>query len=272
MVECFGILNVTADSFSDGGTFLSPETAQMQAHRLHESGADWIEVSGQSSNVKANLVSESEEWERIASVLPVLKELHARISIDSFRPNVQKKALEFGVQCLNDISGFTHPDAKSLLKSELVNREDIFLIIMHSHTLGIAKEKSTLTPANVINNIQAFFKDRKRELTSLGIQEKRIYFDPGMGFFLGEDPEISFEVLRNLDVLLSEFPNLMVSVSRKSFLGNALGGLPAQEREFVTLAVESFLLQKKVPWIRTHNVLKVKQAETILQKLNLLPS
>jgi dihydropteroate synthase len=270
MSECFGILNITADSFSDGGDFLSSNQANQKALGLLQSGADWIEVSGQSSNVSAFLVEETEEWHRISSVLPLLKKEKAKISIDSFRPSVQKLALEYGVGCLNDISGFTHVDSKRVLQEDLMKHKTVALLVMHSHTLGIAKQNSNLTPSNVIAKIKAFFWDRKKELMDWGIQEHRIYFDPGMGFFLSDDPEVSFAVLRNIDSLLSEFPNLMVSVSRKSFLGNSVGGIPASEREFVTLAVEMYLLQKKVPWIRTHNVLKVKQAEKILQKLDLL--
>ncbi|WP_246047215.1 dihydropteroate synthase [Leptospira ognonensis] len=270
MSECFGILNVTEDSFSDGGAFLNPENAERQAIELLSSGSDWIEISGQSSNVQAQLITEEEEWNRIRSILPFLSKQNIRISLDSFRPAVQKKGLEYGVHCLNDISGFTHPDAKSLLQDELAKRESVFLVVMHSHTQGIAKQNSSLTPANVMDQIRSFFLDRQKEIKSWGVREQRIYLDPGMGFFLSEDPEVSFTVLKNLDKLLCEFPRLMVSVSRKSFLSNALGGIPPLEREFATLAAEIFLLQKKIPWIRTHNVLKVKQAEAILQKLDLL--
>lgn len=272
MPECFGILNITSDSFSDGGSFLLAENAKSQANALLSEGADWIEVSGQSSNVKAELVSEEEEWRRIAEILPFLHNAKAKISIDSFRPLVQEKALDFGVQCLNDISGFTHPNTKSLLKERLLANKNLNLIVMHSHTLGIAKEKSSLDPSNVVPTILKFFEDRKRELLSWGISEERIYFDPGMGFFLGDDPELSFAVLRDLKVILAKFPKLMVSVSRKSFLGNVLGGLKVTEREFASLAVEIYLLQLGVPWIRTHNVKKIKQAEMLFKKLNLLPT
>lgn len=272
MSECFGILNVTEDSFSDGGAFLNPENAERKAKELLSSGSEWIEVSGQSSNMQAQLITEEEEWNRIHSILPFLSQQKIRISLDSFRPAVQLKGLEFGVHCLNDISGFTHPDSKSLLQKELAKRKSVFLVIMHSHTQGIAKQNSSLTPANVMVQIRSFFLDRQKEIKNWGVEEQRIYFDPGMGFFLSEDPEVSFTVLKNLDKLLSEFPRMMVSVSRKSFLSNVLGGIPPLEREFATLTAEILLLQKKIPWIRTHNVLKVKQAEAILHKLNLLPS
>ncbi len=263
---------MTSDSFSDGGSFLSLEDAKKQVITLTHAKTDWIEVSGQSSNVHATLVSETEEWNRIFSIIPFIKDRDLKISVDSFRPIVQKQALKEGVQCLNDISAFTHPEAKHLLQKDLLENSHVKLVIMHSHTLGIAKEKSILTPGNVVESILHFFRDRRRELNAWGITDSRLFFDPGMGFFLGEDPELSLTVLRDIDRFLSEFPNLMVSVSRKSFLGNVLGGVKVEDREFATLAVEMYLLQKKVPWLRTHNVLKVKQAESILKLLQSLPS
>lgn len=263
MSQIFGILNITTDSFSDGGQFLDPGSAIKQGQKLRNDGADYLDISGQSSNVKSALVSEESEWERIEPTLRHFVSLGVPTSVDSFRPNVQAKALEAGTQILNDITGFTHPDAKPILRDVFLARSETKLIVMHSHTLGIAKEKSELTPENVVPTILNFFRDRKSELTSWGIAEERIYFDPGMGFFLGEDPELSFTVLRNIDQILSEFPRLMLGVSRKSFLGNVLGGLPPKEREMPTLTTEIYLLQKKVPLIRTHDVLKLTQAKKI---------
>ncbi|WP_411824445.1 dihydropteroate synthase [Leptospira sp. 'Mane'] len=267
MSQIFGILNRTADSFSDGGQFLDTRSAIEQGKKLRNDGADYLDISGQSSNVKATLVSEELEWERIESVLSHFVPLGIPTSIDSFRPNVQAKALEAGAQVLNDITGFTHPESKSVLKELLLAQSQTKLIVMHSHTLGIAKEKSLLTPENVVPTILQFFRDRKSELISWGIAAERIYFDPGMGFFLGDDPELSFTVLRKIDQILLEFPQLMLGVSRKSFLGNVLGGLPPNEREMPTLAAEIYLLQKKVPLIRTHDVLKLTQAKKILEML-----
>jgi dihydropteroate synthase len=97
----------------------------------------------------------------------------------------------------------------------------------------------------------------------MGIPETALLYDPGMGFFLSENPMVSFRVLQELEILKLEFPQLMLGVSRKSFLGNILGNLPTADREFVTLACELHLLKNKIPFIRTHNVLKLRQAEKI---------
>lgn len=263
MAEIFGILNITADSFSDGGKYLNPDEAIKKGIQLLQEGADWLDVSGQSSNVEASLVSEEEEWNRVEPVIRYFVPKGVRISLDSFRPAVQKKAIEAGVRCLNDITGFTYEGDREFLKTYNEKHPDLKFIIMHSHNRNIANKKSNLTPEKVTKKIQVFFRDRRNELISLGISESAICYDPGMGFFLSEDPMVSFKVLQDLEILKLEFPQLMVSVSRKSFLGNVLGQLPVTEREFATLACEIHLLKTKIPYIRTHNVLKLRQAEKI---------
>ncbi|TGL74981.1 dihydropteroate synthase [Leptospira jelokensis] len=263
MAEIFGILNITTDSFSDGGKYLNPDDAISKGIELLQEGADWLDVSGQSSNIDAKLVTEEEEWNRVEPVIRYFVPKGIRISLDSFRPNVQKKAIEAGVRCLNDITGFTYEGDREFLKSYAKKYPELKFIIMHSHNRNIAKVKSNISPEKVIKKIQMFFRDRRNELCSLGIEESAIGYDPGMGFFLSEDPMVSFRVLQDIEILKLEFPQLMVSVSRKSFLGNVLGNLPIDEREFATLACELHLLKSKIPYIRTHNVLKLRQAEKI---------
>lgn len=263
MAEIFGILNITSDSFSDGGKYLDPEYAIAKGIQLLQEGADWLDVSGQSSNISANLVTEEEEWNRVEPVIRYFVPKGVRISLDSFRPNVQKKAIEAGVRCLNDITGFTYEGDREFLHTCAEKYPDLKFIIMHSHNRNIAKINSSLSPEKVIKKIQTFFRDRRNDLCSYGIEESAIFFDPGMGFFLSENPMVSFRVLQDIEILKLEFPQLMVGVSRKSFLGNVLGQLPVEEREFATLACELHLLKNKIPFIRTHNVLKLRQAEKI---------
>ncbi|TGL86816.1 dihydropteroate synthase [Leptospira congkakensis] len=263
MAEIFGILNITTDSFSDGGKFLNPDDAIQQGTKLLQEGADWLDVSGQSSNINASLVSEEEEWKRVEPVIRHFVPKGVRISLDSFRPSVQKKGIEAGVRCINDITGFTYEGDRSFLSSYVKKHPELKLIIMHSHNRNIAKSKSNLTPEKVVRKIQTFFRDRRSDLVAMDIPESILYFDPGMGFFLSEDPMVSFRVLQELEILKLEFPQLMVGVSRKSFLGNVLGELPIADREFATLACELHLLRYKIPFIRTHNVLKLRQAEKI---------
>ncbi|PJZ47106.1 dihydropteroate synthase [Leptospira brenneri] len=263
MAEIFGILNITTDSFSDGGKFLNPDIAIDHGTQLLQEGADWLDVSGQSSNIEATLVSEEEEWKRVEPVIRHFVPKGVRISLDSFRPEVQRKGIEAGVSCINDISGFTYEGDRSFLSSYTKKHQDLKLIIMHSHNKNIAKKTSDLTPEKVVRKIQTFFRDRRSDLLAMDIPESALYYDPGMGFFLSQDPMVSFRVLKDLEILKLEFPQLMVGVSRKSFLGKVLGELPVAEREFATLACELHLLRFKIPFIRTHNVLKLRQAEKI---------
>lgn len=258
---------MTEDSFSDGNQFLEPKHALRKIEELLKDGADWIEISGQSSNVSATLVPIEEEIRRIRSILTELRKLTPQICLDSFRPEVQSVGIQEGVLVVNDISGFSDPKSKMILQPLLLQNREIKLIVMHSHTLGIARKESILTTENILQHITAFFKERQSYLSSWGLETDRLYFDPGMGMFLGEDANLSFTALAKIDVLLEEYPNLMVSVSRKSFLGSALGGIPPLEREVATLVCEQYLVEKGVPWIRTHNIKKIKQAEIILKRI-----
>lgn len=263
MAELFGILNLTDDSFSDGGKYVSKEAAIDKGKSLFQEGADYLEVSGQSSNIDAKLVSEELEWQRVSDPIQYFVKSGVRLSLDSFRASVQMRALEAGVRVINDITGFTQNQDPKFWKDHFSRKKETKLVIMHSHNGFMAQKESNLTKENALKRIQIFFRDRRSELISWGIPETAMYFDPGMGFFLSSDPSVSFSVLQELDLLKLEFPNLMVSVSRKSFLGNSLGGVPVEKRDGITLACEIYLLEKKIPWIRTHDVLKLRQAERI---------
>lgn len=242
---------------------MHPDHAIRHGERLLQEGADWLEVSGQSSNTNSELVSEKEEWERVAPFIRHFVSLGVSVSLDSFRPNVQIKGLEAGVRAINDISGFSFPGDRKNWETLGKNYPHVKWITMHSANQGIAKNVSPLTPDKVLREVQNQFRERRTELLSWSISESAIVYDPGMGFFLSPDPLVSFEILSQLEILRMEFPQMMVSVSNKSFLGNALGGLPVADRGAATLACELHLLRSKVPYIRTHNVLALRQAEKI---------
>ena len=182
MAEIFGILNITTDSFSDGGKYINPDDAIKKGVQLLQEGADWLDVSGQSSNVSANLVTEEEEWKRVEPVIRYFVPKGVRISLDSFRPNVQKKAIEAGVRCLNDITGFTYEGDREFLKTYGAKHSDLKFIIMHSHNRNIAKMKSTLSPEKVIKKIQIFFRDRRNDLTAMEFQNHLSFLIQGWVF------------------------------------------------------------------------------------------
>ncbi|WP_246048780.1 dihydropteroate synthase [Leptospira sarikeiensis] len=247
----FGVLNITSDSFSDGGKYLQEDSALEKAKSLIEEGADVIDIGAQSSNTKANPVSEEIEWERMKGIISELKKENVRISIDTFRPYVIRKALETGVDYINNIRGFVDPESLELLKDQVGTPTKYISMFSQDHSVK-ASEVSDLRPETVVSKALEFFRERTRTFESLGLAD-RLILDPGMGFFLSPDYKVSFAVLASISEILSEFPNLMVSVTKKSFLGNALGGLPVEEREVPTAISETYLWMKGVPMIRTHS-------------------
>lgn len=258
-MKIFGVLNITSDSFSDGGDFLDTENAIERAALLISEGADVIELSAQSSNPDAEQIDPGLEWERIAPVLHHCLDRGVKVSVDTYRPYVMRRCIEQGVEYINDITSLRDPESAVLLGSGVHPVPEI--ILMFSHNQGNrAVRKSSLTPENVMDHIYRFFEKKLSEISGTGIPQERIIFDPGMGFFLSSDPSVSIEVLRNLGNLKKYFERIMISVSRKSFIGMLTGGTPPKERLGGTLSCELFSYQQGVDCIRTHDVKQLKQA------------
>ncbi len=266
MVKIFGILNLTEDSFSDGGEFLDFEKSKVQAIKLIEDGADIIDLGAQASNINSKQISEIEEWNRLEKMIFFLKEKNISISVDTFKPFVIEKSILANVDYINNINGFENKESMEIIKkykNKLPN-----LISMYSHNLGdIAIQNSNLKKETVIDEILNFFRKKEKEFLEISIPKEKIIFDTGMGFFLSPDYEVSIEVIKKIDLIQNEFPNLLLSVSRKSFIGNLLGSIPPKEREIGTLIFELELIKKQISYIRTHNVKQLKHALKVLDSL-----
>jgi dihydropteroate synthase type 2 len=247
VAQIFGILNVTDDSFSDGGRFLSPDAAIAHAELLAASGADVIDIGAASSNPKSAAVPPDIEIARLAAVIPALKARGLKVSVDTFSLPVQRWALKEGVDFLNDIHGF--PD--DALYPELA-RSACGLVVMHMvQEDGVAVGMDVPT-SEILDRVSRFFDHRIAALTAAGVARDRIILDPGMGFFLGSDPQNSFEILRRLPDLKARYGlPLLVSVSRKSFLRN---GRPPGGADVAgaSLAAELFAQANGATHIRTH--------------------
>jgi dihydropteroate synthase type 2 len=243
VVKILGILNITTDSFTDGGKFLAPEAALAHANSLLADGADIIDIGAASSHPDAAQVAPELEIERLSTLIPALHDVGASLSIDSFQPRVQAFALEQGVDYLNDIHGF----AEAALYPALA-RSNARLIVMHAvQTDGIAT-RVDVAPEAIMDRILAFFDQRLAALTGAGIAPERLILDPGMGFFLGTNPQTSLTVLERLPELAEAFGlPLLVSVSRKSFLKVFAG-----PREDAGVAAEIFAVAQGADYIRTH--------------------
>ena len=246
-MKILGILNITSDSFSDGGRYLEPGAALFHAQAMAQSGADIIDIGAASSHPDAQPVAPEVEIARLSAVLPELKAKGLSLSIDSFSTEVQRWALAQGVDYLNDIHGFPDP----MLYSELA-KADCKLIVMHMvQEKGVAV-RTDVPSAEILDRVTTFFDTRLKALTDAGVARERLILDPGMGQFVGSDPENSLILLRRLPELKARYGlPLLVSVSRKGFL-RKLVNRPAHEAGAASLAAELFAEANGADYIRTH--------------------
>lgn len=259
--QIFGIVNITSDSFSDGGAYLAPDAAIAHARKLIADGADVIDLGPASSNPDAAPVSAATEIARIAPVLDALMAEKISVSLDSYRQETQRYALQRGVEYLNDIRGFPeHMIYPALAASEAK------LIVMHAIQDGQADRREA-PEGDILDHITRFFEARIAALTSAGIARERIILDPGMGFFLGSSPEPSLAVLARFDELKARFDlPVFISVSRKSFL-RKLTNRGANEAGAATLAAEIAISLAGVDFIRTHEPAPLRDSLKVLAAL-----
>jgi dihydropteroate synthase len=243
-----GVLNVTPDSFSDGGEFFDLDVALTHALRMAEEGAEIIDVGGESTRPGAEEVSELEELRR---VIPVISRLAARskalISIDTSKGAVAEAALEAGATIINDISG-GRADARMM---QLAAKSGAGFIIMHMQGTPRTMQKKP-TYNDVVAEVREFFRQQYRSAIDCGIDPKALAFDPGIGF--GKTPEHNLTLLRHLPELRIEDRPLVVGVSRKSFLAKITGATEVADRVAPTVACTALLRERGADVIRVHDV------------------
>jgi len=244
MTSIFGILNITDDSFSDGGRYLDPAAAIAHGKRLAADGADVLDVGAASSNPDSRGVPPEVEIARLEAVLPLLGRMP--ISVDTFSLPVQHWALGQRAAYLNDIEGFAEPALYPRLAVS-----DARLIVMHSVQQRGAATRVHVPPREIMDRIFRFFDARLAALTAAGIASDRLVLDPGMGFFLGTDPLTSLTVLNRLGELRRFGCPILVSVSRKSFL-QRLVAREAKDTGAMSLAAELYAIRQGADYIRTH--------------------
>jgi len=255
-----GIVNVTPDSFSDGGLFLEPEKAVDRALRLVEEGAHIIDIGGESTRPGSTGVPEEEEIKR---VLPVLKKLRpktkALISVDTRKSRVARLALEEGADLINDISALRHDPEMATV----VAHYQVPIILMHM--LG-TPETMQLSPAynNLLFDLKHFFLERIRAARKAGIKETRMILDPGIGF--GKTLEHNLELIKHLDYFLDLDKPILLGPSRKSFLGLILQEPPAGRLSgTIVSCLIGFLNGASI--LRVHDVQELKRAFLVLEYL-----
>jgi len=257
-----GIVNLSSDSFSDGGRLAEPAAAVAHALSLVADGASLIDLGPAASNPDAVPVSAAEEMRRLDPVLDDLLPRDVPISVDSWQVETQRYALASGVACLNDIRGLREHS----LYEELA-RARCQLVVMHAVQRGPTATRELVDPPGVVDRVSSFFAERVAALESAGVSRDRIILDPGMGYFLGGVAEASVAVLRALGELKARFGRpLWISVSRKSFLGT-LTGRAVTERGPATLAAELWAVARGVDYVRTHDVRALCDAIAVVRAL-----
>jgi dihydropteroate synthase len=240
-----GVVNVTPDSFSDGGKFFDAKAAVAHALQLIEDGADILDIGGESSRPGALPVSAEEEVERILPVLEGLKGAQQPLSVDTRRPEVMRAALKAGASMINDIDALTAPGALQAVASS-----QCAVCLMHKKGEPATMQRDPHY-ADVVREVADFLRDRIAACDEAGISRARIVIDPGFGF--GKTVEHNLQLLRNLQPLVELGAPVLAGLSRKSTLGR-LTGRPVEERLAGSLAMALLALQGGATILRVHDV------------------
>jgi dihydropteroate synthase len=254
-----GIVNITEDSFSDGGRYLDQAAAVAHARELRADGADVIELGPAASHPGSAPVSAAEERRRLAPVLEQLAADGIPVSVDSPRSETLRFAISAGAAYLNDIHGFGDPGLYPALAAS-----ECRLVVMHAVQAAGAATRVVTNPAAVWDGIGRFFTSRLATLQAAGIGRERLIIDPGLGYFLGSTPGPSLAALAGIRELKDTFGvPVLASPSRKSFLC-ALTGKDVTRVGPATLAAEIFAAWQGADYIRTHDVAAARDALTLL--------
>lgn len=258
-----GILNVTPDSFSDGGLYLDPKAAIEHGLRMAEEGADWIDVGGESTRPGADEVPAGEELRRVLPVVERLARAGLRISIDTTKPEVAEQALAAGATAVNDVSGLRDPDM-----IELCSRTGCFVCIMHMQGTPRTMQAHPVY-GDVVRDVAEYLYHAATLAEAAGVQRERIWLDPGIGF--GKTTVHNLELLRRLDEIVRLGYPVLIGVSRKSFLGKIIGTeavpAPPDDRLEATLAAQTLAQARGARILRTHDVAAARRASLAAQAI-----
>lgn len=248
-----GILNVTPDSFSDGGIYSNTQAAVSRAYEMAEQGADIIDVGGQSTRPGHTPISPEEEWSRIQPVLQRLcDEKQLIISVDTYYPEVALKAMQLGAHIINDVTGFRDP-----LMRQYAALHKVGCIIMHDLSLD--------ENADVCSELCQFFRTRTAECISDGIARENICLDPGVGF--GKSYEQNLQIAANFGRICFEKYPMLAAASRKRVIGMSCGNPPADRRMPGTIAYHTACILGGANLIRVHDVSEAVQAARVTDEL-----
>ena len=248
-----GVLNVTPDSFSDGGNFLDLDLAVEHGLQMVADGADVIDVGGESTRPGAQPVALDEEMRRVVPVIERLRsQTNALISVDTMKPEIARAAISAGADIINDVGGLR---ADGMIAAAAESRAGVIVMHMQGTPRTMQAEPHY---EDVVRVVRAFFEERLRTLERAGIAAERIAFDPGIGF--GKSPDHNYALMRNLASLRVSDRPLAIGVSRKSFIGRLLGDMDMELRDWPTVALTAWLRDAGADVIRVHDVRRNAEA------------
>jgi dihydropteroate synthase type 2 len=259
-MKIVGILNVSDDSFSDGGQFSDLRAAIAHGEKLLNDGAHWLDLGAEASSKHARQLTAEEEITRLTPLAKHFIKHGARVAIDTQKAEVMRALCDTGVHMINDVSALSDPAAPGFLA---LHRE-VLLVLMYSRHLPASPVRRPVPETPL-----PFFTSRIARATDSGISRDRLILDPGMGFFLAPTPEPSLEALRSLPALKAHFDlPLYVCTSRKSFLGALTNQPDPNSRGAATLASEIYAWQKGASYIRTHDARALTDALKVFSALS----
>lgn len=262
-VTLMGILNVTPDSFSDGGRFTDASSAIDHAETMMDEGANLIDVGGESTRPGSEPVPEDEELRRTIPIIEALVSKGIPVSIDTSKPGVAKRAIASGASVVNDVTGLRDPQM-----IEVVANSEANVCIMHM--LGVPRNmQANPIYGDVVRDVREYLHHAASLAEQAGIASDRIWIDPGIGF--GKTALDNLELLRRLDELVSLGYAVLVGVSRKSFIGRILGSgdkpRGVDERVFGSLAAQSFAQLMGAHILRVHDVGAARDSVAVLEAI-----
>ena len=249
-----GIVNVTPDSFSDGGRLGDAQAAIRHALKLQEEGADILDVGGESTRPGAEAVPVEEEMRRVLPVIEALAGKGCVVSVDTMKPVVMQAALESGASMVNDVIALRAPGALAVVAA---TGAAVCLMHMQGEPQRMQQDPRY---ANVVEEVRQFLQDRVRACESAGISRERLVIDPGFGF--GKTLAHNLDLLRHLDRLAEAGVPILAGLSRKSMLG-ALTGRAVEDREFAGVAAHLLAVAHGARLLRVHNVAAMRDALAI---------
>jgi dihydropteroate synthase len=256
-----GVLNVTPDSFSDGGKYIDPDKAVDHALYMVDSGADIIDIGGESSRPGAESVSADEEIERVVPIIKkARKKIKIPIAIDTVKSEVAERAFDVGATMLNDISALRADENMA----DLAAGKEVHVILMHMRGTPNDMQKNT-EYNDIIGEISAFLNEMALKAMEKGIKREKIIIDPGLGF--GKSVDGNFTILKNLDKFCKLGYPVLVGASRKSFIGKTLS-VELDQRLEGSIAAACYAVLNGADIIRVHDVNETRRAIAIIEKIS----